>query len=352
MKFFSKAGVVAIALSFLGGCQTLTLEDAIQSDYLATVGLMTAQNRALRSIPEPQSRVTVAVYEMPDLTGQYKASDTTQTLSRAVTQGGSAVLIKALQDAGERRWFSVLDRSSLDNLLRERQIITEMRRIYRNEQQINPGVLGPLSHSGIIVEGAILGYDTNTVTGGIGARYLGIGPNQRWKLDIVSVSLRAVSTETSEVLASVVVRKPIASVSNQGSIFTYVALDELLEAEVGRAINEPKQIALEQAVEKAVMALVAEGAQLGIWHFKNRTQGNLFIADYTRQKFDGVVPVLATKTVAPNTRSPAAIPRTVPRPQPRPVRVIQRRVPPTEAAPAPPPDNAPPDDPSSDEVVG
>ena len=51
-----------------------------------------------------------------------------QTLSRAVTQGATSMLIKALQDAGDGSWFTVIEREQLDNLLKERQIITEMRR--------------------------------------------------------------------------------------------------------------------------------------------------------------------------------------------------------------------------------
>ncbi|KUF11468.1 CsgG/HfaB family protein [Pseudoponticoccus marisrubri] len=355
-------GLALMATMALAGCDT-SLRDAYESKYAASVGMMTAQNRALRSIPLPHERVTVAVYGLPDLTGQYKEDDTGQNLSRAVTQAGAAVLIKALQDAGERRWFSVLDRSNLDNILRERQIVTEMRRIYRNESQIDPKVLGPLDHSGILIEGEITGYDTNTMTGGLGARYLGIGGHRRWKLDTVTVSLRAVSATTSEVLASVVVRKPIASYATQGNVFTYIALDELVEAEAGYAMNEPKQIAVEQAVEKAVMALVAEGAMAGLWKFKDHAAGQHYMASYTAQKFDGDVPHRALRPKAPNTRN-TAIPATVPhRPVARPAtvrRVSERRVAPVRTpstsapvrtAPAQRP-TAPPDNPDSDEVVG
>ncbi|PWJ14469.1 CsgG/HfaB family protein [Jannaschia seohaensis] len=304
---FKTIAISALLIAALGGCN-LSLRDSYESEYRATVGYLTEQNRALRDVPPPAKRVTVAVYGLPDLTGQDKESPNGQTLSRAVTQGGSAGLVKALQDAGERRLFSVLDRSNFDNLIRERQIITEMRRRYRDEQQINASVLGPLNHVGILIEGAILGYDTNTVTGGAGGRYLGIGANRQWKLDVITVSLRAVSTETSEVLASVVVRKPLASIRDQGSIFTYVALDEPLEAEDSRSINEPKQLAIEQAVEKGVMALIAEGAQLGVWEFADPVAGRNYIAGYTAQKFDGEVPANALTVVPPETRNAADIP--------------------------------------------
>src|SRR5690606_11228931 len=140
----------------------------------------------------------------PDLTGQYGESSTGgQTLSHAVTQGGVSLLIKALQDAGERRWFTVLDRSRLDDTLKERQIVTEMRRIYRDEAEVPASVLPPLQHASISIQGGITRYDTYTKTGGLGARYLGIGADTKWQQDTVTISLRAVSTNTSEVLASV-----------------------------------------------------------------------------------------------------------------------------------------------------
>lgn len=294
----------------LSGC-----ENALNNVYAESpprVVEITAQNRALREMPPPTRRQIVAVYDFPDLTGQYKERENIQSLSRAVTQGGSPMLIKALQDAGERRWFTVLDRSALQDLLRERQIVTEMRRIYRGETEIDPSALGPMTHAGIILQGGIVGYDSNTQTGGWGARYLGIGGDKQWKLDVVTVSLRAVSTETGEVLASVLVEKPLASASLRGSVFRYVALDELLEVEAGVAANEPRQVAVQQAIEKAVTALIVEGAELGIWHFADRAAGARHIARYRAEKYAGDTPLTAATIVPPRTTNAAAIAQTTP----------------------------------------
>lgn len=294
------------------------------------------QNKALREIAPPANRIVVSVYRFPDLTGQYKERDLVQSLSRAVPQAGAPLLIQALQDAGQGRWFSVLDRESLQDVVQERQVIERMRQQYRGEASVNPSVLGPLMHAGIIVTGGIIGYDSNLQTGGAGARFLGIGANKQWKYDIVSVSLRAVSTETGEVLASVVARKPLASFKGQGDVFRYVELDELLEAEVGIATNEPRQIAVQQAVEKAVMGLIAEGALRGIWRFKNSGDQSRFIAGYRNQLFDGDVPQNVSST-RPDTMDAANIPQTRPyrRPAPAPVRARQN-------APEPNPTNPPP----------
>jgi curli production assembly/transport component CsgG len=94
---------VTLLLCTLSNCGVVQDAAYVEGSLPATVGTMTMQNRALRGVPLPDKRVTVSIYDLPDLTGQYKASSTGQTLSRAVTQGGAAILVKGLQDAGERR---------------------------------------------------------------------------------------------------------------------------------------------------------------------------------------------------------------------------------------------------------
>ncbi|WP_353475373.1 CsgG/HfaB family protein [Salipiger sp. H15] len=326
------AGLLATA-----GCSDM------QSSYFETVDptlvKVTHQNHALRALPAPTERINLAVYDFPDLTGQYKERDVVQSLSRAVTQGGSAMLIKALQDAGERHWFAVLDRSGLQDLVRERQIITEMRRQYRGETDIDPSALKPLLHAGILLQGGIVGYDSNVQTGGAGARYLGIGADGEWQMDTVTVSLRAVSTDTGEVLASVMTQKSIASSAIRGSVFRYVMLDELLEMEAGMTANEPKQVAVQQAIEKAVYALVIEGAELGLWDFRDRTAGAQLIARYRAEKYGDSMPATARFVLPPQTRNAAHIAQT--RPQTRQVAqapIVRELTPaPQEQSVAPPP---------------
>lgn len=332
------ASLVTAALA-LSGCQTDALTTPISQEPI--MAPVTVQNDLLRTLPPPTNRVAVAVYDFPDLTGQFKEREVVQSLSKAVTQGGAAILIKALQDAGERRWFTVLDRAMLDNLLKERQIVTEMRRIYRNEEQISAAALPPLRHAGIILDGGIIGYDANTKTGGIGARYLGIGADTRWQLDTITVTLRAVSTSTGEVLASVTVHKMVASCALQGGVFRYVELDKILEGEAGITQNEPREIAVQQAIEKAVQSLIIEGADIGVWSFADRARGAAIIDAYRLEKYDGKVPLGAVVPVPPDTPNPALVVETVPA---RPVARSPRIYPPAASSNPPPP--------AKDETVG
>jgi curli production assembly/transport component CsgG len=235
-----------------------------------TLNPVTRTNETLRLLPPPNQRVAVAVYAYADQTGQFKPADTVQQLSRAVTQGATSVLIKALQDTGNGAWFMVVEREKLENLLKERRIIADMRNIYLGERSVNPQALPPLLFAGIILEGGIIGFDSNTRTGGAGARYLGIGGDVQYREDTVTVYLRVVSTKTGEVMLSVVAHKTILSVGMRGSIFKFVALDKILEAEAGFTTNEPEQIAVQQAIEKAVHAMVVEGSARNVWGFADK----------------------------------------------------------------------------------
>ena len=233
----------------------------------------TVTYKTLRNLPAPRRPVPVAVYSYPDLTGQFKPSENVSTNSRAVTQGAVWMLVKALKDAAGGQWFKVVQRANLENLLKERQIIRETRgRIEKTTGRPQPG-LPSLLFAGVILEGGIIGYDSNTVTGGLGARYLGIGGDVQYRQDTVTVHLNAISSRTGEVMKTVMTRKTVVSYGVRGSIFKFVAFQELLEGETGYTVNEPGQIALAQAIEHAVRALIIEGALDGLWQFEDQVAG-------------------------------------------------------------------------------
>jgi curli production assembly/transport component CsgG len=245
--------------------------------------IMTKETRSqetLRSLPAPTTPVPVAVYGFQDKTGQFKPTEAGQTLSRAVTQGGDSVLIKALLDAGDGAWFTIVERTSLNNLLKERQIIAEMRQRYLGETVVNAQALPPLLFAGVLLEGGIIGFDTNTLTGGMGARYLGIGGYKEYRQNVVTVYLRAVSVKTGEVLATVTTEKTIASIGVSGNAFRFVAFDDILEADIGFTSNEPNLLALRQAIELAVYSLVIEGAKNGLWSFADEVAEAALVESY------------------------------------------------------------------------
>lgn len=241
------------------------------------VAQVTPTGSKLGYLPPPEQTVDVAIYSFPDLTGQHKPNSEFTEYSRAVTQGGLAFAVSALHDAGAGQWFNVMERSGLQDLLQERQIISTTR---QQVEGTGAGTLPALRFAGIIIEGGIVGYDANTLTGGIGARYLGIGANTQYRRDSVTVSLRAVSVSSGRILESVTTTKTIYSMGIQGSAFNYVATDEILEAEAGVTRNEPNTLAVREAIELAVYCLIVEGAEGGHWSFQDSQAGAAIIADY------------------------------------------------------------------------
>ena len=238
----------------------------------------TSTSTALTSLPPPAARAVVAVYRFPDETGQFKPSETVTTYSRAVTQGAVSVLVKALKDAGNGTWFQVVERNGLPNLITERRIITETRQQYTGPDGRPLGPIPPLLYAGVMLDGGVIGYDSNTRTGGLGARYLGIGANVEYREDTVTVYLRAISVQTGEVLKNVVAQKSIISYGLAANVFKFIAFKDLLEIEGGIAANEPGLIALKQAIEKAVYDLIMEGSTATpgtapIWTFADAEAG-------------------------------------------------------------------------------
>jgi curli production assembly/transport component CsgG len=208
--------------------------------------------------------MTVAVYGFRDLTGQNKPNDRLALFSKAVTQGAEVLLIKSLQDS--KNWFRVVERVGLDNLIKERQLIRNQREVYEGKEA-KP--LKPLTVAGILLEGGIIGYDSNIRSGGNGARFLGIGGSQQYRVDEVTVSLRLISISSGEVLMTNAVTKTIYSTAHNVGVLRFVdAGTKALELENGSALNEPTTYAVRVAIEQAVYELITEGQKKGLWSYK------------------------------------------------------------------------------------
>jgi len=123
--------------------------------------------------------------------------------------------------------------------------------------------------AGLILEGGIVGYDANVVTGGAGARYLGIGVNTEYRVDTVTVVMRVVSVNTGRVLISVATEKTILSTRTGANLFRFFDMGtELIETEAGMSANEPVNYAVRAAIEAGVIEIVYEGEQKSLWQFK------------------------------------------------------------------------------------
>ena len=163
-------------------------------------------------VPELDGKkMTIAVYSFLDKTGQRKPADNIANLSSAVTQGSEVWVIKALSEVGNETWFEVVERVGMDNLIKERQLIRNTREVYEKDLPNGPRALKPMVFAGLILEGGIIGYDSNVAVGGVGARYLGLGAQTEYRIDTVTVVMRIVSVSSGKVLLSIATEKTIAS---------------------------------------------------------------------------------------------------------------------------------------------
>jgi curli production assembly/transport component CsgG len=287
-----KKTILALAVaSLLSGCAIMQSTGALDSTPEVT-NQMTGVKKEFDTIPSPAvgKPLSVAVYSFTDKTGQRRPQANIASLSSAVTQGAESFLIQALQNVGRGQWFDVVERVGIDNLTKERLIIRQMREAYEGK---DAKPLMPMQFAGIIVEGAIVGYDSSTTSGGVGQRIFGIGKQTQWSTDTVTVSLRAVSVNTGKVLTSVTVQKTILSSSDSVTALKfYDAGTRAFEAEAGLTINEPGTYAVKATVEMAVVELIKEGQRKGVWNFKQE------------QAAETVVP----KLPQPATQEPAPAP--------------------------------------------
>ena len=222
--------------------------------------------QALIDLKEPKRKAVVTVYKFSDFTGQRKNADNMALFSTAVTQGADLYLMEALMNAGKGSWFTVIERIGLSNLTRERQLIVNTRDSYDGE---GSNKLMPLLYAGLILEGGIISYDSNYMTGGIGARTLGISINNRYRRDRLTVSLRAVLVQTGEILLNVSTSKTIFSAGAGSDIFKfYESGTELVELESGLTENETVSYAVKSAIEAAVYALIIQGVELNMWSYE------------------------------------------------------------------------------------
>ena len=246
----------------LGGCMSTGTGVLSMKDPAAVV---TTQVAELRNLAPPEQQAVVAVYDFPDLTGQRKDKDGIASISTAVTQGGTPLLISALKEAGNGSWFRVVERNRVDDLARERQIVRQTREEYLGE---GANKLDPMLFAGLIIQGGIIGYDTNIQTGGAGARYLGIGGTAVYRKDQVVVSLRGVNTNTGEIILNVQVSKTVLSVGRDLSVFKFVDVGtQLVEMEAGMTENEASTMAVKMAIEEAVLQLIKQGVEKGYFKY-------------------------------------------------------------------------------------
>jgi len=241
-------------LVLLSGCSSL---NPFPTEMPAQLRAAYDSTNELNTLPNPKGKIPVSVYSFRDQTGQYKPQGNVSSFSTAVTQGATSVLVQALSDSN---WFNPMEREGLQNLITERKIINKS-----NSKNGGGHKLPALQTASIILEGGIIGYDTNVRTGGVGAEYFGIGASELYREDQISIYLRAVDVRTGRILLSVSTNKRVLSQEASAGLFRYTSYKRLAEAEIGYSTNEPMQRCVTQAIEKALASLILKGIKKGVW---------------------------------------------------------------------------------------
>ncbi|PLY16505.1 MAG: curli production assembly/transport protein CsgG [Sedimenticola sp.] len=273
----------AVVLGLLGltGCAHITTSELMKQG--ATLSPRTSTYKDLSLLPAPKGKIVASVYNFRDQTGQYKPSPAS-AFSTAVTQGATAMLSQALNDSG---WFIILEREGLQNLLTERKIIRASQK-QPNTPINNTMELPPLLSANVLLEGGVVAYDTNIKTGGTGARFLGIGAMDQYRVDQVTVNLRAIDVRSGRILTNVSTTKTILSQEIQTGVFKFVEYKKLLELEAGLTTNEPTQLCVQAAVEAAVIHMITGGLKNQSWSLDNDADQNNEVI----QKYLNEVPVI------------------------------------------------------------
>lgn len=270
-----RAMILIIAV-LLGGCSiTEVPKEAAKPTLLPRASTY----KDLVALPKPNGKIIVSVYSVQDETGQFKPLPASN-FSTAVPQSGNAMLTSALKDSG---WFVPLEREGLQNLLNERKIIRaaqENGTVAANNQNPLPSLLS----ANVLIEGAIIGYDSDIKTGGAGARYFGIGADGKYRVDQVAVNLRAIDVRTGEVLLSVNTSKTILSSEFSAGVFRFIEYQRLLELEAGFTTNEPVMMCMMSALEAGVAHLIVEGIRQNLWSLQNPSDiNNAIIQRYMKE---------------------------------------------------------------------
>ncbi len=249
----------------IAGCTSLkNIETMPANESETTLTPRASTYHDLTNLPKPKGRIVASVYNFKDQSGQYRPSPAS-SFSTAVTQGATAMLVSVLSDSG---WFIPLEREGLQDLLTERKIIRAALK-KNNTPKNNDEQLPSLLAANVLLEGGIIAYDSNIRTGGLGARYFGLGVSGQYRLDQVTVNLRAVDIRTGQVLSSVMTSKTILSQEVQSGLFRFIEYKRLLELEGGMTTNEPAQLCVLSAIESAVIHLISDGLKKNLWQLRN-----------------------------------------------------------------------------------
>ena len=268
MKQVAQLILLCLLVTLLSNCASRNVLEGggIPHIVIKSSSILELQSEELRDVPPAKRKPVIGIYpnSFKDQTGQRKSNGQFALFSTAITQAPEAFLIRALQHAANGEFFQVAERVGLDSLTKERQLIRSTRETFDEESAVKPLLL-----AGLLIQGGVLSYDANIKSGGVGARFLGIGSSKEYREDLITITLRLVSVSTGEVLIEVLVTKTITSAGLSQDLFRFIDDgSRLIEVEGGVAHNESTSIALQKSIEEGVLEIIKIGITRGYWEYE------------------------------------------------------------------------------------
>jgi curli production assembly/transport component CsgG len=267
MKQAAQLILLCLSVTLLSNCASRNVLEGsgVPHIVIKSSSILELQSEELKNIQPAKRKPVIAIYpnSFKDQTGQRKSNGQFALFSTAITQAPEAFLIRALKHAADGEFFQVAERVGLDSLTKERQLIRSTRETFDEESGVKPLLL-----AGLLIQGGVLSYDSNVKSGGMGARFLGIGSSKEYREDLITITLRLVSVSTGEVLIEVLVTKTITSAGLSQDLFRFIDDgSRLIEVEGGVARNESTSIALQKAIEDGVLEIINVGIIRGYWEY-------------------------------------------------------------------------------------
>ena len=266
MEILRLFSCLLVILAFSGCAVISKNNDLFITQKINPSETLNIQLEELENLRPAKVKAVVAVYpnSFKDLTGQRRSNSSFALFSTAITQAPEAILIRTLKHSANGEFFRVVERVGLDDLVKERQLIRTTRKEIDDDKKMQA-----LLFAGLIFQGGVISYEANQRSGGLGARYLGIGNSTQYREDTIIISLRLVSVSTGEVLIETSVSKSILSTSVSQDVFRFIeAGTELVEIEGGVAENESTSIALQKAIEQGVLNIIKIGIERSYWEYE------------------------------------------------------------------------------------
>jgi curli production assembly/transport component CsgG len=222
-------------------------EEEVPEITLSSVINETPATLLLTSLPEPENKVRIAVYQLSDKTGQSKAEN--GAVSTMVSQGSTEMLITALQRSKQ---FVVLDRIGLQNIMSEQNLVTS------NRIKDDPPEIGVITGADYIITGAITEYQVDAGSGGVGLVIAGIGGSQRYAVASCAIDIRLTDVSTGEVVYSESHKAEILGEMIDFQLFSFFG-KALIEFETGKGEQQVINLVLRTLIEESVYSIITSG---------------------------------------------------------------------------------------------